>query len=252
MAAPKPRLCLREATPADASALAEIHFAAFGPFIVNQLLFPGGITADAKEKAASSMFSPPDPKSSSERLIVVAELVPEDGPPDGPGEIVAFAKWSLRRKPVPEEEWNAPQPPLQPDMLGEGGNIEVYDWFIGNLHRRLKEHVRGDAMLYLGTLVSSPHRQRLGAGAALLRWGADLADSLGLDIWLEASPQGYPLYKKHGYEDVAVVDSSFTERWGVTKPEGHNWGENSALEVGGPVAEGSMRSVIMKRPKASN
>jgi hypothetical protein len=149
MAAPKPHLRIREATPADATTLAEIHFAAFGPDIINQLLFPGGITEDAKAKAAYWIFPPPDrdPKpATSERRILVAELVPEDSPADAPGEIVAFAKWSLRRKPIPEEQWNA-EPPIEADMLGEGSNIEVYKWFNGTLHRRFRQIARGDPML---------------------------------------------------------------------------------------------------------
>jgi hypothetical protein len=79
-----------------------------------------------------------------------------------------------------------------------------------------------------------------------------LADSLGLVSWLEASPYGYPLYKRHGYEDVAVIDFRITETWGAKKGEGRDWGEKSALEIGGPLPEGEMRTVVMKRlPKAA-
>ncbi|KAK4451414.1 puromycin N-acetyltransferase [Podospora aff. communis PSN243] len=249
MATPKPQLRIRAATQADATTLAEIHSAAFGPDIISQLLFPGGITEDGKAKTAYWMFPPPDPDpkaATPERLIMVAELVPEDGPADAPGEVVAFAKWTLRRKPIPEEQWNA-DPPIEAGMLGEGSNIEVYKWFNGTLHRRFREIAQGDPMLYLGVLVCLPHRQRLGAGSALLRWGTDLADSLGLISWLEASPYGYHLYKRHGYEDVAVIDFKVTETWGAKKAEGWNWGEKCALELGGPLPEGEMRTVIMKR-----
>jgi len=269
MADPKPRLRIREAVPADATALAEIQFSAFGPDIINRLLFPNGVTEDALAKSASWLFTPPDAKQSSERLLTVAELVPEDGPADGPGEIVAFAKWSLRRQPAPEEEWNVEPPVMTPSMIGEGADLEAYKWFHGTLHRRFREIGRGDPMLCewqrcnlqvfnandildLSVLVCAPHRQRLGAGSALLRWGTDLADSLGLASWLESSPYGYPLYKRHGYKDISVIDFEITKRWGPTKPADRDWGENSALEIGGPVAEGVLRTVIMKRPpKAS-
>lgn len=43
------------------------------------------------------------------------------------------------------------------------------------------------------------------------------------------------------------MDFKTTETWGATKPEGRDWGENSALEIGGPLAEGELRSVFMKR-----
>jgi hypothetical protein len=105
----------------------------------------------------------------------------------------------------------------------------------------------------LEVLVCSPHRQRLGAGSALVRWGIDLADSLGLVSWLEASPYGYPLYKRYGYKDIAVIDFTAPETWGGTPPEDRDWGENSALEIGGPLAVGELRQVSMKRlPKTSH
>ena len=144
MTAPQLRLRIREATQADATAMAEIQFAAFGTDIINQLLFPGEVTEDAKAKAAHLLFAPPSPNQSAEPLLVVAEL--ENSSDGGQSEIIAFAKWCLRRQPVPEEEWNF-ESPVSPDMLGEGGNIEVYKWFLQTLHRRSKELSQGEAML---------------------------------------------------------------------------------------------------------
>lgn len=80
-----------------------------------------------------------------------------------------------------------------------------------------------------------------------MRWGTDLADKLGLVSWLEASPYGYLVYRLFGFEDVKVMDFKVTERWGVVNDESRNWGENNALELGGPLAVGSHRSVIMRR-----
>jgi hypothetical protein len=44
----------------------------------------------------------------------------------------------------------------------------------------------------------------------LLKWGAEEADRLGLDTYLEASPEGKPLYEKAGYKsvDTLTVDLS--------------------------------------------
>lgn len=38
----------------------------------------------------------------------------------------------------------------------------------------------------------------------MLQWGCDLADQLFLPSWVEASPTGNFLYRKHGYKDVDV------------------------------------------------
>jgi len=89
---PRPRLRLREATPADARALTDIQLAAFGIDIINQLLYPDEITQDARHKAADLLFVPHDGQS-LEPLLVVAEL--ETTPKKDEYEIVALAKWGL-------------------------------------------------------------------------------------------------------------------------------------------------------------
>lgn len=61
----------------------------------------------------------------------------------------------------------------------------------------------------LGTL---PHYQKQGRGKALVHWGIELADQLGLECCLDASRAGLPLYSASGYvaRDVsAVVDNAF-------------------------------------------
>jgi len=141
----KPRLRIRQAMQDDASAMVEIQLSAFGTDIINQLLYPGEITKDAREKAVHSLFSPPSgPHQNSEPLLVVAEL--DDSSGGGQSEVIAFAKWCLRRQDVSEGEWNV-EAPVSPDMLGEGSNIEVYKWFHETLHRRTRMLVQGDAML---------------------------------------------------------------------------------------------------------
>lgn len=100
----------------------------------------------------------------------------------------------------------------------------------------------------LGILACKPDRQRLGAGSALVRLGTELADELNLPCRLEASPVGYGLYRKFGFEDVDVLDTKVTETWGVTNTDGSNWGANNALDLAGPAAEGVVRTVIMRRP----
>lgn len=81
-----------------------------------------------------------------------------------------------------------------------------------------------------------------------MRRGVELADELGVPCRLEASPVGYSLYKKFGYEDVDVLDTKVTETWGVANTDGSNWGANNAVALAGPAAEGVMRTVIMRRP----
>src|SRR5688572_29228006 len=107
MSAPKARIRVREARPADAQAMAELDFEAFGADVINQLMHPDPANRDKViAHAAASHFpaeqaeQPPHTKV----FLLVAELLPEDAGPeeaDGCGEVVAWAKWILRSEPVP-------------------------------------------------------------------------------------------------------------------------------------------------------
>lgn len=53
----------------------------------------------------------------------------------------------------------------------------------------------------------------------LLQWGAAEADRLGLESYLEASPEGKPLYEKSGYSVIDTLTMDFSQ-WGG--PDGHS------------------------------
>lgn len=80
-----------------------------------------------------------------------------------------------------------------------------------------------------------------------MTWGTALADELGIPTHLEASPPGYPLYKKAGYLAVGAHDLEVVKTFGGVRQEGENWGENSIEDLG-PLAEGTLRTAIMRRP----
>lgn len=99
----------------------------------------------------------------------------------------------------------------------------------------------------LGILACATTRQRLGAGSALLKWGTKLADREGKTHWLEASPHGYALYKRFGFEEVEAQDLKVTELWGPVRGKYENWGGKSAVELAGDLPEGVFRTVVMRR-----
>ncbi|KAK0734723.1 hypothetical protein B0T26DRAFT_670977 [Lasiosphaeria miniovina] len=245
MSTATPRIRVREATPADARQMADVQFEAFGPDVFNRLMYPAGDTEDSRQRFAAGLFQPETPEApkKEESVLTVAELLPEEF---GQAEIVAFARWIVRRESRPEEEWNVPEPPRTAEQLGKDCNIEVFTYFIGALHDKRREHTRGNPAVVLGVLASK--RPRVGAGSALLEYGVKLADGLGLPTFLEASPKGYPLYCKFGYEDIDFVDFHIAEKYGAVQLEGENWGTNTGLTITEPAAKGVVRSVIMKRP----
>lgn len=61
--------------------------------------------------------------------------------------------------------------------------------------------------VYLEVLGTVEAHQKRGFGTALIKWGNDLADGLGVECYLEASPAGKPLYEANGYveQDVSAV-----------------------------------------------
>ncbi len=162
MAATRPQLRVRQATPADIDAAVDVHFAAFDDNVMNQLMYPGGVTADGKAKFASHLLPPPaaaaaaaedeteapeGDSTKTEAFLCVAEYVDPDAAADAPGEIVAIAKWLLQRAPLPEEEWKKDRPAATTESWGEGCDVAVVDAFIGRMTRMQQEHAKGEAAL---------------------------------------------------------------------------------------------------------
>ena len=55
-------------------------------------------------------------------------------------------------------------------------------------------------------LATHPSHQHRGAATLLLERVKDVARREGLDVLLQATPSGYPLYRRMGLEDVAAFD----------------------------------------------
>ncbi|KAF2235473.1 hypothetical protein EV356DRAFT_566361 [Viridothelium virens] len=77
--------------------------------------------------------------------------------------------------------------------------------------RWLERSTRGKRHLLCKALFTDPLFQRQGMGNALVQWGNRLADELALPIFLQGSPFGYPIYKKHGFETVQHLDVDLRE-----------------------------------------
>lgn len=57
----------------------------------------------------------------------------------------------------------------------------------------------------LGLLCVHREAQRQGVGAALVQWGLDRSKEEGLPAYLEASPAGFPLYQKLGFDKIDTM-----------------------------------------------
>ena len=62
-----------------------------------------------------------------------------------------------------------------------------------------------------------PDAQRRGVGAALLTWGCEQADRLGVPICLESTPAGLRLYERFGFKEARTIKADMRE-FGWTEP----------------------------------
>jgi len=75
----------------------------------------------------------------------------------------------------------------------------------------LERWTRGQRHVQCKALFTDPLFQGQGMGNALVEHGNRLADAAGLPIFLQASPYGYPIYEKHGFETVQCLDVDLRE-----------------------------------------
>jgi GNAT superfamily N-acetyltransferase len=176
-------LILRKATPEDAKDLTDIYFSAFSIDAISLLVFPRNNPAAYKFWYDSVIEEISDPNS---HFICIVDT-------DSPSQtIVAYAKWNAPSAPVVADlpEWPA------------GGDHEVANLFFGNLVRRHAKIMEGRKHWYLELVATRPEYQGKGAAGKLLRWGMEKADEEGTETYLEASPDGKPIYEHFGFTET--------------------------------------------------
>lgn len=119
------------------------------------------------------------------------------------GEIIGVAKWNIFFEQTEEQVEGLLHQP-KPSEKGYDSVIKpILDYFYGN--RRKFMHPR--PFVCLNAIGTHPEHQGRGAGKRLVQWGVQLADQLGLPMYLEASKEGWPLYQKFGFE--VLVEQHF-------------------------------------------
>lgn len=68
--------------------------------------------------------------------------------------------------------------------------------------------MKGRKHWYLEFIATRQEWQGKGVGGMLMRWGLERSDGDGAETYLEASPEGLPVYRRFGFEEVErlVVD----------------------------------------------
>ncbi|RAH85583.1 acyl-CoA N-acyltransferase [Aspergillus japonicus CBS 114.51] len=227
----QPKYTIRPATPQDAPHLAHINITAFEPTPFWRNLFPNlDRTATYPLKLARTLTKLVDGGAS--HLLVAAD--------PATGRVVGYARWTLpgpSGPPSPSLSL-ADLPPEHAHLvttfrrdgdaaLPPGTNRAVHRHFWGELDRLKAKYLReGDFVLeFLATL---PEAQGQGVASALLRWGLARADACNARVYLEATAEGYPVYRKYGWRDLEVLELDFAalggraerQRWVVMMREG--------------------------------
>lgn len=176
-------LGLRPIASTDLQRVAYIRLAAFAGTPAAQVLRPGPITPEMLSWMGGRIEK--DFKQPNINFLGVFD--------DGSGELIAYAEWEIvdaqaRESPEEKTEW--------PSFK----NGKAYDEF-WDRYEQVKHDVMGDRdYLLLSILATDKPHQGRGAASILLRRVIEHAAEKSVDIFLDATDAGKPLYEKFGFE----------------------------------------------------
>jgi GNAT superfamily N-acetyltransferase len=173
-------LKLRKATASDAASLTGIYFSAFSVDAISLLVFPRN---ESSYKFWHDMIIEEMAELTSNYVCIYDSSLPSQP-------VVAFAKWNSPSAPPPSDE-------LQTWPIGSDSALANH--FFGNLLKKHKEIMGERKHWYLELVAARPDYQGKGAAGQLLRWGLERADEDGVETFLEASPDGRPIYEHFGF-----------------------------------------------------
>lgn len=177
-------LTLRPATPADAHQIVDIYFSAFSQDAISLLCFP---RTDAVRAFWLNMITDELADPTAQFVCVTAG-----------DSVVAFAQWNPPSKPAPID---LPTWPADTD-------VALANSFFGGLFSSHERLMGRRPHWYLELVATRPEFQGKGAAGMLLRWGLEQADRDGVEVYLEASPEGKPIYEHFGFGELEsmVID----------------------------------------------
>ncbi|KAJ5319756.1 hypothetical protein PENANT_c026G03535 [Penicillium antarcticum] len=130
------------------------------------------------------------------------------------GELVAYSRWM-----IPEALGYGPTVPTLSEQAMEFAKDPVQyapqpmreDIF--NAFKQILENARKryttEKDIVLDLLATLPAYQGQGYGSAILKWGIEKANASKSRIFLEATPEGVPLYLKYGWKQLEEVTMDF-------------------------------------------
>ena len=128
------------------------------------------------------------------------------------GTIVGTAIWKIMIDYDPDkEDDNADK--KDDSAISEAKAYQQYlaTQFFADRNNKIKQTKGNIALLDL--LAVDPAHQRQGVAGALVKWGIDKADQLGLEIGVEASEAGQPVYEKRDFVLAKKTEIVVPPKW---------------------------------------
>ncbi|OZJ04495.1 hypothetical protein BZG36_02668 [Bifiguratus adelaidae] len=184
------RFSLASATVEDIPDITQVYLQAFGKETLSIRMFPHtpGVRKWWEEANTDELLHNPHA-----RFLKVVDADAEGGKE----KIVGYAKYvvpvdgKMKIEDVSAITWP------------EDSDADLCNLFFGQLDNNKKKIMGDRTYIVLELLATLPEYQGKGVGSMLLRWGCEQADRDGLQLYLDASPAGKPLYEKHGFLERA-------------------------------------------------
>lgn len=157
------------------------------------------------------------------------------------GEILGYCGWGFRlpnNDVVPRSDPGLPPAVMPSDYMGgtkeDQGEEDSIDRLGAMEDADMKRWMeifmpdKNTQCMYILTLSVAPKAHGQGVGSALAQWGTDIADRLGLFIWVHSSEDAWMFYRRHGFEVIGELDIDLDE-WAPQPPpkeegEDAKWG----------------------------
>jgi len=196
-------LLLQPVEEADLPRTLEIQAAAFASNNLNRVMFGGRPRSEETTEKALLRIRKELLDDQDTHILKVIDT-------DLDNKLIAFCKWHIYKHERSPSEYRT-----EGDrQFGPEVNVEVANAFFNALDEKRVEIMGGKPHCMLSLIDTDPDHQRRGAGSMLVNWGTRIADEERLPCYLEATAEGYPLYRKNGFEDVNILDMDLTQ-WGL-------------------------------------
>lgn len=187
---------LRPGVPADVEAMRDTFLDAFSGNAVGRTFFPR--SSPTVRKFSLDAFAEEIHDANAHFMVV-------EDPSTSPATFIGFAKWNRVAQPASQgssTSQGASAPP--PDNWPEDGDRALASVFFRKLADMHEEIMGERPHWYLENISTKSQFQGRGAGGMMLQWGVDMAEKDGVECYLDATPQGKPLYEKFGFQDTLV------------------------------------------------